>query len=156
VYTIFFFIALLSFPPKGRSKNPDLSAPVRESDGHDLAEYFAKVKIPLFIIAVKRSVKDNTLLILECLLRILKRPPVFGDIVQILAIVPFEIRRFHNLNVLRTSLFVNRKTHPRNKEDLPYSHQKMENMVQAILPFDPGYAKGNNSVDFFLDLRIIS
>ena len=29
-------------------------------------------------------------------------------------------------------------------------------MVHAILPFDPGYAKGNNPVDFFLDLQIIS
>jgi hypothetical protein len=66
-YTIFFFITLLSFPPKGRSKNPDLSAPAQESDGHDLAEDFAKAKIPLFIIAVKRIVKDNTMLILECL-----------------------------------------------------------------------------------------
>jgi hypothetical protein len=62
----------LSFPPKGRSKNPDLSAPVRESDGHDPAEDFAKAKIPLFIIAVKRIVKDNKMLILEYLLRILK------------------------------------------------------------------------------------
>jgi hypothetical protein len=109
VYTIFFFIALLSFPPKGRSKNPDLASPVRESDGHDLAEDFAKAKIPLFIIAVKRIVKDNKMLILECLLRILKRHPMFGDIVQILAIVPFEIRRFHSPNVLHTSLFVNSK-----------------------------------------------
>ena len=99
MYTIFFFIALLSFPPKGRSKNPDLAAPVRESDGHDLVEDFAKAKIPLLIIAVKRIVKDNTMLILECLLCILKRHPVFGDIVQILAIVPFEIWRFHDCNV---------------------------------------------------------
>jgi hypothetical protein len=102
VYTIFFFIALLSFPPKGRSKNPDLAAPVRESDGHDLAEDFAKAKIPLLIIAMKRIVKDNAMLILECLLCILKRHPVFGDIVQILAIVPFEIRRFDDPNVLQT------------------------------------------------------
>jgi hypothetical protein len=59
---------------------------------------------------VKRIVKDNTILILECPLRILKRHPVFDDIVQILAIVPFEIRRFYDPNVLQTSLFVNRKT----------------------------------------------
>jgi len=106
---------LLSFPPKGRSKNPDLAAPVRESDGHDLAEDSAKAKIPLFIIAVKRIVKDNKMLILECLLRILKRHPVFGNIVQILAIIPFEIRRFQEPNVLQTSMFVNRKTHVTQK-----------------------------------------
>jgi hypothetical protein len=116
VYTIFFFIALLSFPPKGRSKNPDLTAPVSESYGHDLAEDFAKAKIPLLIIAVKRVVKDYTMLILECLLCILKRHPMLGDIVQILTtIVPFEIRRFHNHDVLQTSLFVNRITHATKK-----------------------------------------
>jgi len=54
--------------------------------------------------------KNNALLILECLLRILrilKRHPVFGDIVQVLAIVPFKIRRFNDLNVLQTATFVN-------------------------------------------------
>jgi hypothetical protein len=45
----------------------------------------------------------------------LKRHPVFGDIVQILAIVPFEIRRFHDHNVLQTSLFVNRITTQRKR-----------------------------------------
>jgi hypothetical protein len=40
---------------------------------------------------------------------------VFDDIVQILAIVPFEIRRFHDPNVLQTSLFVNRKTNATKK-----------------------------------------
>jgi hypothetical protein len=99
LYTILFFIALLPFPPKSRSENPDLSTPVREPDSQDLAEDFAKAKIPLFIITVTRIFKNNAPLILECLLCILKRHPVFGDIVQILAIVPFEIRRFHNPNV---------------------------------------------------------
>jgi hypothetical protein len=147
VYTIFFFIALLSFPPKGRSKNPDLSAPVRESDGHDLAEAFAKSKKPLFIIAVKRIVKDHTMLIQECLLRILKRHPVFGDIVLILAIVPIKIRRFHGPNVLQTSLFVNRITP--TTEKICLTAIQMENTVHAILHFDPGYSNGNNLVDFF-------
>jgi hypothetical protein len=109
-YTIFFFIAFLSFPPKGRSENPDLSTPVREPDGHDLAADFAKAKISLFIIAVKRIFKDYTPIILKCLLCILKRHPVFCDIVQVLAVVPFEIRRFHDPNVLQTATFVNGKT----------------------------------------------
>lgn len=141
VYTIFFFIALLSFPPKGRSKNPDLSSPVCEPDGHDLAADFAKTKIPLLIIAVKRIVKDNTLLILECLLRILKRHPMFGDIVQVLTIIPFEIRCFHGANVLQTSLFVNRKPYITKKIYLIASRRWIT-MGHAILPFDLEYREG--------------
>jgi len=56
-----------------------------------------------------RILKNNALLILECLLRILKRHPVFCDIVQVLAVVPFKIRRFHSPNVLQTATFVNEK-----------------------------------------------
>jgi len=59
LYTILFFIALFSFPPKGRSENPDLTTPVREPDCHDLTADFAKAKISLLIIAVTRIFKDN-------------------------------------------------------------------------------------------------
>jgi len=40
----FFFIVLLSLPPKSRSENPDLPTTILEPDRHDIAADFAKVK----------------------------------------------------------------------------------------------------------------
>jgi hypothetical protein len=107
VYTIFFFITPLSFPPKSRAENPDLSIPAGEPHGHDFAADLTKAKIPLFVLAVTSIFKDDALIVQECLLCILERYAVFGDIVQVPAMIPFEVRRFHVANVLQTASFVN-------------------------------------------------
>lgn len=55
---------------------------------------------------------DDTLLIHKGLLRLLKRHAMVGHVCLILVVVPLEIRRFHDSNVIQTNSRCKKKKGP--------------------------------------------
>jgi len=53
------------------------------------------------MITVIQILDDETLFIGKGLLRLLKRHAMFDDVLLILAVIPLEIRRFHDSNVIQ-------------------------------------------------------
>lgn len=70
--------------------------------------YFAKTEPSLFIFAVIQILNNKTSFIPKRFLGFFKRYAVFGDVLPILAFVPFKIRCFHDTNVIQKNLFVNK------------------------------------------------
>ncbi len=64
------------------------------------------------MITVIEILDNETLFIRKGLLRLLKRHAMFGDVLLILAVVPFEIRRLHDSNVIQTNLYCKKNMGP--------------------------------------------
>jgi hypothetical protein len=107
VYSIFFFIMFFPFSPECRAEYPDRLCAVCEPDRHDLALNLAKAVVALLVRAVLHICENNTFIVFESLLRFYKRYAMLENILLVFVVIPFEIRRFHDANVIQTNIIVN-------------------------------------------------
>gem|GEM_PF-6075800 len=106
VYFIFLLIYFSTFSPIASTDYSYFSAAHSKADGHYFFTDFTNTKEPLFVAAMVKILKNDSMGIGKSILRLVERNTVLQPVGYIFLFIPFKIRCIHFANVIQKNTFV--------------------------------------------------